>query len=94
MIRRWTIVVDLQGGYSCEQQADVPPSSPNFTVLANGICAHINEQEELELFLNRPGSKVKVVQDPMLSNDMRLCRSGGDVLFTQSQHVFKFSTRE
>lgn len=91
--RRWTLILDLQGGYSCEQQADVPPSSPNFTVLPSGICAHINEQEELELFLNRPGSQVKVVADPMLSNDMRLCRSGGDVLFTQGQRVFKISTR-
>lgn len=68
---------------------DIVHTGLNFTVLPKGICCHINEKNEVELFTNQPGNTVmKVVSDPMISSDMRLSRDGNDVLFAKGKELY------
>jgi hypothetical protein len=92
---RWSFLLGDVGEYSCLGSVEVGSYlPPNFVVLPNRVCALINEDEELELSLVKLGAgQVRVVQDPVLSHDMRLCRSGMDVLFAQDTRVYKISTR-
>ena len=70
-------------------------SGINFVVLDRGVCAHIDEKEELVLFSNRPVSQdVKRVRDAAVSNDMRLCKRSDEVLFVRGKEVFKISMRK
>jgi len=67
----------------------------NFVVLETGVCAHIDEEERLELFANKPSSaQVKVVDDPVLTSAMKLHKSGPNVLFSQGNKLYKLSTRK
>jgi hypothetical protein len=92
--KRWVFFFTAgYDGYSCEQVCDITYSGINFVVLSNGVCAHINEKEQLELFANRSPLRVKIVEDRMLGSDMRLYKSGTDVLFSQGKELFKVSTR-
>ena len=72
---------------------DVAYSGVNFVTLDNGICAHIDEVEDLVLFPSSPSDNgVKRISDPMLGGDMILFRRGNSVLFARGKQVFKLST--
>lgn len=75
--------------YDVRKVEDTTPTDLNFVVLDSGICACLNEDEELEMFLNRKGSKaVKTIKDPMLGGDMRLLKQGGRVLFHRDNKLY------
>ncbi len=84
--------IDFQS-YRLWKTEDITYSGVNFVVLANGICAHINENEELMLFssLLRQDA-VKTITDPVLSGDMRLFKRGNEVLFARGKDLFRIST--
>lgn len=61
----------------------------NFVVTDKGICCHINEKNEVELFVNKKGDPLmKVVADPMISADMKLFRDGNTVLFARKNELY------
>jgi hypothetical protein len=67
---------------------DITPAGLNFICLDSGTCVHLTEEEKLEVWnLTAPG-KVKVVEDKMLGNDMRLIKYGGRVGFLRGDKVF------
>ena len=67
---------------------DITPAGLNFICLDSGTCVHLTEEEKLEVWnLAAPG-KMKVVEDKMLGNDMRLIKYGGRVGFIRSDKVF------
>ncbi len=74
---------------------DITYSGINFVVLDNGTCAHIDEEEDLVLFSSSlKNVDVKRIKDPVLGGDMRLFKSGGNVVFAKGKKIFKLSTRK
>jgi len=77
------------------KDADISYQGINFVTLEKGVCAHIDENEDLVLFGSRPGyGDVKKIQDPVLGGDMRLFKKNDDVLFAKGNKVFRLSMRK
>jgi len=73
---------------------NITPTGLNFTVLDNGICVCITEEEKIEIFSSRSGSQnVKSVADPVIEGDMRLCSVGSQVMFAKGEKLFKLSMK-
>ena len=60
---------------------DVTFTGLNFTVLDNGVCVQVNEDDDVEVF--RTAAKKKVISDPVIDGSMRLASSGAQALFTK-----------
>ncbi len=93
---RWVFVLQPDfSGYMCrEHLKDIAYTGLNFVVLETGVCAHIDEQERLVLFANKPGTGGKMVDDPVLTSAMKLYRCGSNVLFAQGAKLYRISTRK
>jgi len=95
--RRWVFVLQTDfSSYVVREAKDIASyTGLNFTVLESGICAHIDEEERLELFQNKPGgSQTKIIDDPAVPSGRMLCRCGTNVLFAQGSKLYKLSTRK
>jgi len=80
--------------YSMRVVSDVAFTGLNFTVLDSGVCVLLTEDEKLELFSNKYGSKsVKVIEDSTLGNDMILSRIGGRAVFYKDQKVYSIAMK-
>jgi serine/threonine protein kinase len=78
---------DTFSGYALRPLVpDITPSGLNFVVLDNGVCVHLTEDEKLEITA-RGSSKVKVIDAPVLGNDMRLIKHAGKVGFVRGNTV-------
>lgn len=76
--------------YDVRRIEDVSPTDLNFVTLDSGVCVCLNEDEQLELFSARRGSKsVKTISDPVLGGDMRLLKDGGTVLFHRGTKLYR-----
>lgn len=61
----------------------------NFVVLDNGICCAINEDENIVLYRNKKDdSLVKIIDDPAIGGDIRLCKDGNQVMFIQNNTLY------
>jgi hypothetical protein len=79
---------ERHAGYDIRVVRDVAYSGLNFVVLDNGICLHLNENEELELFLNRKGSEnVRVITDRAVRG-VRLFKNGTQGLFSRGDRLY------
>lgn len=68
--------------------SDITPSGLNFIVRENGVVVQINEQAEIEVFTNQPGSRdTKTIVDPAISADMRLTMRGANIVFTRGPEL-------
>ncbi len=66
----------------------------NFTVLTQGMCLHLTESDELELFPAKMGAAgLKVVADPVLASDCRLLSDGTQALFARAETLYRFTMR-
>lgn len=66
----------------------------NFTVLPNGVTAHIHEDGQIEIFFNDPTNpKMKIVSDKKISQDMRLTSSGTAIYFHQGRNLQQLSMK-
>ena len=75
--------------YDVRTVKDVTATDLNFITLDTGVCVCLNEEEQLELFSNRRGSKsVKTIEDPALGGDMRLVKDGARVLFFRGNKLY------
>jgi hypothetical protein len=83
---------------NCDEwdELNVQNFEPNFTVLDNGICAFLNEKDELEIFqASYTKSKSRsILKDPILSQDMKLFSVGTAVKFFQGNQVFSISVNK
>lgn len=71
------------------QVADPASMELNFAVLDTGVCAHVLEDGKLELFRARPGdTAVKVVEDPVIREDMRLFADGASLRFARGSQLY------
>jgi hypothetical protein len=75
--------------YDLRKVEDVTPTGLNFVTLDSGVCVCLNEDEQLELFSNKIGSKsVKTIDDPTLGGDMRLTKHHGQVRFSRGAKLY------
>ena len=75
--------------YDLRKVEDVTPAGLNFVTLDSGVCVCLNEDEQLELFSSKVGSKsVKTIEDPELGGDMRLTKHHGQVRFSRGNKLY------
>ncbi len=76
--------------YDCRIIEDVEVATGNLAVLDSGVCLCLNENEELELFSRKMGSrKLQRLDDATLSGDMRLMSRGAQALVTSHCSVYR-----
>jgi hypothetical protein len=80
--------------YEMRKVGDVTYCGINFTVLDNGVVIHVNEDEEMEIFLNKIGkNNVKVIDSSSIRGDMRLFADGTNVLFSEKNKIYKIKMK-
>ncbi len=75
--------------YNLRKVENVDYSGINFTVGDNGICLLMTEDEKLEIFRNDDSTSLKILDDPAISNDMRLCHEGSTMMFYKGKELFE-----
>jgi len=66
----------------------------NFTVLDNGICIHITDDDAVEISFNKISKgDVKRIEDPEINSSMRLTKDGTKVLFFKENKLFTFKMK-
>jgi hypothetical protein len=67
----------------------------NFVVLDNGVCISINEDNSVEIFLNRiDKDDVKRIEDPEIKSTMKLAKDGIKALFFKGNKLFSITTKK
>lgn len=85
---------DNAGTYDVRVVDNVAITGLNFVTLDSGVCVCLNEEEKLEMFSAKQGSKsIKYVEDKGLSGDMLLSQNVGKVLFSQGHKVYTMRMR-
>jgi hypothetical protein len=67
----------------------------NFVTLDNGVCIMINEDDSVEIFLNRlDKNDVKRIEDPEIHSTMKLTKDGIVAMFMKGNKVFSIKTKK
>jgi len=73
---------------------DISYLGVNFAVLENGVVVHISDDEQIEIFSNKKGSSsLKVINDPVIGEDMKLYRDGVKVIFVKDNELFRIKVK-
>jgi hypothetical protein len=81
--------------YDCRIVKDIVFTGLNFAVLDNGICVHMNHEEQIELFSNQKDAKqLKVIDDDAIKGDVKLFKDGTKTLFARDKELFSITTRK
>jgi hypothetical protein len=82
---------ELYRSYDLRIVLDISYAGLNFVVLESGVCLHVNENEELELFSNERGSpSLKVIADPAV-HGVRLFKNGTRALFARGDCLYSIA---
>jgi hypothetical protein len=74
--------------------SDVTLTDLNFTVLDTGVCLHLNDRDELEVFASGKGATgLKVIRDAALSSDDKLWHEGGQALLARRNKLYRITMR-
>jgi len=80
--------------YDIRKNENITFTGINFVVLDNGVCVSINPKEQVELFSNVMGSQtIKLVDDPIVSADMKLYKNGTIVMFATDAKLYSFKLK-
>jgi hypothetical protein len=67
----------------------------NFVTLENGVCIMINEDDSVEIFLNRlDKNDVKRIEDPEIHSTMKLTKDGIVAMFMKGNKLFSIKTKK
>lgn len=81
--------------YDIRRIPDVHAANINFVALDTGVCLHLTENDELEIFTNKKDDPtLKVLADAMLQGDCRLFKNGAQALFACGNTLHKFAMRK
>jgi hypothetical protein len=79
--------------YDLRLVPDIAYSGLNFVTLDSGVCVHLNESEELELFSHRKDSpNVRLLADNAVAG-MRLFKNGAQVFGTRGATLYSLTMR-
>jgi len=81
--------------YSVGVTEDINFTGINFVVLDNGVGVRVTDDEKLELFrATAIASGSKIVEDPIISADMKLWKRGSEVVFSKGGVIALLSTKK
>lgn len=81
--------------YDVRVASNIVYSGLNFIVLDNGTCVHIDENEDITVNSNKKDyNKSVVIQDDMISSEIKLFKHGNDALFAKDNTLYKFSMKK
>jgi serine/threonine protein kinase len=78
--------------YEVAEKKNVTYAGLNFTVMDNGVCINIDEDENVEIFNKL--SNAKVVTDDVINHDMLLYHKGAAVMFTKDNAIYSVSMKK
>jgi hypothetical protein len=71
---------------------DISYTGLNFTVLDNGTCVRITEDEKIEMFSNRKDNPtIREIADPAINSNMTLHHRGAQVLFAKDKELYSIT---
>lgn len=80
--------------YDVRVVPDLAATGLNFVVLPHGVCLHLNDRDELEVFPARKGAAgLRVIADPALGGDCLLLRDGPQALLARGGALSGFAMR-
>lgn len=80
--------------YDVRVSSDVTLTDINFTVLDTGVCLHLNDRDELELFMSGKGAAgLKIITDTAISNDDKLFHDGMQALIARNNKLYCITMR-
>jgi hypothetical protein len=86
-------VDEKNGTYQIETEQDVDYHSPSFTVLDNGVVAHLRYDGKLGLFHRLKGAAVQqVFDDPRLTGNMRIASNGNRAFIIDNTKLYRLKT--
>lgn len=66
----------------------------NFVVLDNGICVHLTDDEEIEVFSNKKDSaSMKVISDQNITGDVKLMKQGIKLMFSKNNKLYSIKMK-
>lgn len=81
--------------YDMRKVENITPIGLNFTVLPNGICICITEEEKVEIFPSRKDSPdLKSIADPAIKGNMRLCHAGSQVRVAHGDKLYSIAVKK
>ena len=82
--------------YDVRSVMNVSATEINFTVLDSGLCLHLNDNDDLEIFSRQMhASAIKIISDPFLrTGSARLFHTGSQALLARGPQLYKFSLRQ
>jgi len=92
---RLTFIFDPKfGTYRCNKVKGVDYTPLNFTVLDNGVCIMITEDNGVEIFLNRIDKPdIKRIEDPDVDNTMRIFKDGTRLKFFKDNTLYSMKMK-
>jgi len=69
-------------------------SNLNFIVLTNGVCIHIDEDENVNVFFNSSRNDVTSIKDPDIDSSMNLSKDGTKVLFYKGKSLYSLTMKK
>jgi hypothetical protein len=91
---RFTFAFKDDWKYDIAKKENITYTGLNFTVLDNGVCIHVDEDENIEIFQVGKLGNAKVVTDDVINNDMLLYHKGAAVLFTKDNAIYSVTMRK
>ena len=80
--------------YDVRVVPDIAATGLNFVVLSHGVCLHLSDKDELEVFPARKGAAgLKVIADPALGGDCLLLHDGPQALLARGGALFGFAMK-
>ncbi len=83
------------GEYDVRIIQDVALMDINFVVLDSGVCLHLNDRDELEVFAQHKGvAGLKVIADPAIGGDDTLFHEGAQALLARGKKIYRIAMRQ
>ncbi len=81
--------------YDIRSIVDISYSGLNFVCTDAGICVHLNENEEVEIFSSTKNSaSIKIIDDDVIDSNMTLCKNGSKIEFYSGDKLYSFAMKK
>ena len=77
--------------YTYRKNEDTHYVPINFTVLANGVCVFMPEDDKIEIFIDN--QKIKTMNDPPITTDAQLFNDSVSVLFINKNKLYNLKLK-
>lgn len=86
---------DVFERYELQEEKNISNMNLNFVILENNVCVHLNDKDELELFAAKYKHSLtkKVLQDPILNQNMILVKQGTSCQFYSDKNLYSIKIK-